>query len=41
VLGSNHDYKADFKEWSVLLRKTKSRHAVKQDGSLFRLVDQL
>ena len=33
-LGSKHEYKADFKEWSVLQRETKSRHAVKHDGGL-------
>jgi hypothetical protein len=41
VLGSNHQHEADFKEWSVLLRKTKSRHVIQHDGSLLRLVDQL
>ena len=41
LLGSNHEHKADFKEWSLLPRETKSRHAVKHDGSLLRLVDQL
>jgi hypothetical protein len=36
-----HEHKGDFKEWSALPLKTKSRHAVKHDGSLLRLVDQL
>jgi hypothetical protein len=36
-----HGHKGDFKEPSALARKTKSRHAVKHDGSLLRLVKQL
>ncbi len=29
LLGSNDEHKADFKEWSVLPRETKSLHALK------------
>jgi hypothetical protein len=35
-----HQHKGDFKEWLALPRETKSRHAVKHDGSLLRLIDQ-
>jgi hypothetical protein len=35
-----HEHKGDFREWSASPHKTKSRHAVKHDGSLLRLIDQ-
>jgi hypothetical protein len=34
------EHKGDFKKWSALQRETKSRPAVKGDGSMFRLVDR-
>jgi len=33
-----HEHEGDFKEWQALPGETKSRHAVKHDGSLLGLV---
>ena len=35
-----HEHKGDFKGVASTLRETKSRHAVKHDGSLLRLIDR-
>jgi len=36
-----HEHEGDFKNGETLRRETKSRHALKHNGSLLRLVDQL
>jgi len=35
-----HEHAGDFKEWVSAVGKTRSRHAVKHDGSLLRSVDR-
>jgi len=35
-----HEHAGDFKEWRASPLETKSRHAIKHDGSLLRSVDQ-